>query len=133
MSRHQGRRGCLHRTGRPTYRLVRFVDELVVLVKGTKAQVEAVLVALGERVASIGLRMTPEKAGPIHIDEGFTFLGQRIISKAKGRKRFVHTFVGSEALASVMHRVKALTKRSTSRLDLVELLRALDPTGRPQR
>jgi RNA-directed DNA polymerase len=130
MSRYPGLRQYLRRKGQPTYRLVRFADDLVVLVKGTRAQAEAVLDGLGERVASIGLRLKPEKTGLIHVDEGFTFLGQRVIRRAKGRKRFVYTFVSSGALASVMRKVKALTKRSTIRLDLAELLRALNPVLR---
>jgi RNA-directed DNA polymerase len=130
MSRYQGRREYLHHTGRPTYRLVRFADDLVVLVKGTRAQAEAVLDGLAERVASIGLALKPEKTGLIHIDEGFTFLGQRVIRRPKGMKRFVYTLVSDEALASVKRRVKALTGRSTIRLDLAELLRALNPVLR---
>lgn len=70
------------------------------------------------------------KTGLIHIDEGLTFLGQRIIRRAKGRNRYVYTLVGNEALASVMRRVKTLTRRSTIRLDLAELLRALNPVLR---
>jgi RNA-directed DNA polymerase len=137
MSRYQGRREYLHRTGHPTYRLVRFADDFVVLVKGTRAQAGAVLLQLSERVLqlserveSIGLRLKPEKTRLTHIDEGFTFLGQRIVRRPKGPKRFVYTLVGNEALASIMRRVKALTKRSTIRLDLAELLRALNPVLR---
>lgn len=61
MSRYQGRRRYLHLTGHPTFRLVRFADDLVVLVKGTRAQAEAVLGGLGERVAFIGLRLKPDE------------------------------------------------------------------------
>lgn len=130
MSRYQGRREYLHHMGRPTYRLVRFADDLVVLVKGTQEQAATLLGQLAERVESIGLRLKPEKTGLTHIDAGFGFLGQRIIRKAKGPKRHVYTLVGNEALASVKRRVKVLTDRSTIRLDLAELLRALNPVLR---
>jgi len=130
MSRYRGRREYLHRTGRPTYRLVRFADDLVVLVKGTQEQAEAILAQLHERVGWIGLSLKPEKTGLTHIDAGFTFLGQRIIRKPKGLKRHVYTLVSTEALASIKRRVKVLTDRSTIRLDLVELLRALNPALR---
>jgi RNA-directed DNA polymerase len=130
MSRYQGRREYLHRMGRPTYRLVRFADDLVVLVKGTRVQAEALLGELSERVESIRLRLKPAKTGLTHIDEGFVFLGQRIIRRAKGRKRYVYTLPSNEALASVKRRVKALTNRSMIRLDLAELLRALNPVLR---
>jgi RNA-directed DNA polymerase len=130
MSRYQGRRAYLHRMGHPTYRLIRFADDLVALVKGTRAQAETLLEELSERVESIGLALKPAKTGLTHIDEGFVFLGQRIIRKPKGRKRFVYTLPSNEALASVKRRVKALTNRSMIRLDLAELLRALNPVLR---
>jgi len=125
-SRYPSQRGYLHRTGRPTYRLIRFADDLVVLVKGTQAQAEVLLGQLSARVASIGLRLKPEKTGLTHIDVGFTFLGQRIVRKPKGRKRYVYTLVSTEALATVKRRVKALTGRSTLWIEPSEVLRLLN-------
>jgi RNA-directed DNA polymerase len=130
MSRYTGRREYLHRMGHPTYRLVRFADDLVVLVKGTQAQAEVLLGELAERVGSIGLAVKPEKTRLTHIDAGFVFLGQRIIRRPKGPKRHVYTLVADEALASAKRRVKALTGRSTTNLELSELLRALNPVLR---
>ncbi len=126
VNRYPSQRGYLHRTGRPTYRLVRFADDLVVLVKGTQAQAEALLGELSERVASIGLALKPEKTGLTHIDAGFTFLGQRIVRKPKGGKRYVYTLVSAEALASIKRRVKALTGRSTIWIEPSEVLRLLN-------
>jgi RNA-directed DNA polymerase len=54
------------------------------------------------------------------------FLGQRIIRKPKGPKRYVYTFVCDEALASIKRR-KALTGRSTTSLTLADLLATLNP------
>jgi RNA-directed DNA polymerase len=130
MSRYQGQRQYLRRQGRPTYRLCRFADDFVVLVKGTRQQAEALLAELGERVKALGLRLKPEKTGVTHIDDGLCFLGQRIIRKPKGRRRVVYTFVSDEALASIKRKVKALTGRATTNLELSELLRALNPALR---
>jgi len=130
MSRYQGRRQYLRRTGHPTYRLVRFADDLVVLVKGTQAQAEALLAELGARVASIGLHLKPEKTGLAHIDVGFVFLGVRMVRKPKGYRRPVYPHPSTEALAAVKRRVKALTDRSTIGLDLADLLRNLNPVLR---
>lgn len=127
MSSYPGQRQHLRRRGQPTYRLCRFADDLVVLVKGTRAQAEALASELARRVEALGLSLKPEKTGITHIDEGFLFLGQRIVRRSKGEKRFVYTFVSNEALASVKRRVKALTGRSTTNLELSELLRALNP------
>jgi hypothetical protein len=107
---------------------------LVILVKGTAEQARALLLELVGVVEAIGLQLKPEKTGVTHIDMGFVFLGQRIVRRAKGPKRYVYTLVCDEALTSVKRKVKALTGRSTIHLELSELLRALNPilrVGRP--
>jgi len=130
MSRHASFRQTLRRKGYPTYRLVRYADDLVVCVKGTRAQAEALLDELAERVEALGLQLKPEKTGVTHIDDGFLFLGQRFIRRRKGRKRYVYTLVCDEALASIKHKVKILTGRSTRNLDLADLLAKLNPVLR---
>src|SRR5438552_8185130 len=127
MSRYTGRRQYLRSRGHPTYRLVRFADDLVVLVKGTEQQAQALLAQLAGRVEAIGLRPKEAKTGVTHIDTGFVFLGQRVIRKPKGAKRPVYTFVCDEALASIKRRIKALTGRSTTYLELAGLLRLINP------
>jgi len=127
MSRYTGRRQYLRSRGHPTYRLVRFADDLVVLVKGTEQQAQALLAQLAGRVEAIGLRLKEAKTGVTHIDTGFVFLGQRVIRKPKGAKRPVYTFVCDEALASIKRRIKALTGRSTTYLELAGLLRLINP------
>jgi len=126
MSYHTSSRQSLRRKGFPTYRLVRYADDLVVCVKGTREQAQALLEQLAERVEGIGLKLKPEKTGVTHIDEGFVFLGQRFIRRPKGSKRFVYTLVCDDALASIMRKVKALTGRSTANLALADLLATLN-------
>jgi RNA-directed DNA polymerase len=130
MSRHAGRRQYLQRTGRVTYRLVRYADDLVLLARGTREQAQALLEQLRGRVEALGLQLKAEKTAITHIDEGFVFLGQRIVRRPKGHKRYVYTFVSNEALASARRKVKALTGRSTTNLDLSELIAALNPVLR---
>lgn len=130
MSSYQGKRQYLQRRGRPTYRLVRYADDLVILVKGSREQAAALLEQLAQRVQALGLSLKPEKTGITHIDEGFVFLGLRIIRRPKGHKRYVYTFVSNEALASIKHKVKTLTGRSTLNLELSALLSALNPVLR---
>jgi RNA-directed DNA polymerase len=65
-----------------------------------------------------------------HIDEGFVFLGQRIVRRPKRNKRHVYTIVSDEAVASARRKVKALTGRSTTNLELSELIAALNPVLR---
>ncbi len=130
MSSYTGKRQYLRRQGHATWRLVRFADDLVVLVKGTQEQAEEKLAQLSGRVEAIGLSLKPEKTGVTHIDAGFCFLGQRIIRKPKGARSHVYTFVSDEALALAKRKVKALTGRSTTHLELSELLFALNPVLR---
>jgi RNA-directed DNA polymerase len=130
MSRYDGRRQYLQRQGHPTYRLVRYADDLVLLVRGTRQQAEALLDQLAGRVEALGLRLKPEKTAITHIDEGFLFLGQRIVRRPKGEKRYVYTFVSNESLGSIRRKVKALTGRSTQNMELSELIAALNPVLR---
>jgi hypothetical protein len=51
-------------------------------------------------VQALGLNLKPEKTGITHIDEGFVFLGMKIMRRAKGTRRYVYTFVGDEARLS---------------------------------
>jgi RNA-directed DNA polymerase len=126
MSRYDGRRQFLQRTGRVTYRMVRYADDLVLLARGTSEQAQSLLEQLNARVEALGLTLKAEKTAITHIDEGFVFLGQRIVRGAKGHKRYVYTFVSREALTSVTRKVKALTGRSTTNMELSELA-ALNP------
>jgi RNA-directed DNA polymerase len=127
MSRHAGRRQHLHRTGQVTYRLVRYADDLVLLARGTREQAQALLEQLKRRIEALGLQLKAEKTAITHIDEGFVFLGQRIVRRPKAHKRYVYTFVSNEALTSIRRKVKALTGRSTTNLELSELIAALNP------
>jgi RNA-directed DNA polymerase len=130
MSSYDGKRQDLRRKGHPTYRLVRYADDLVLLVKGTRAQAKALLDQLAGRVQALGLKLKAEKTAITHIDEGFVFLGQRIVRRAYGPKRHIYTFVTNEALASIKRKVKALTGRSTTNLALSELIAAINPVLR---
>jgi RNA-directed DNA polymerase len=78
-------------------------------------------------VQALGLQLKSEKTAVAHIDEGFVFLGQRIVRRPKGSSRYVYTFVSDEALASIRRKVKALTGRSTTNLELPDLIAALNP------
>ena len=66
MSRYHGRRQYLQRRGHPTYRLVRYADDLVVLVKGAREQARALLDQLAGRVEALGLSLVREDRGHPH-------------------------------------------------------------------
>lgn len=107
-SRYKGRRQQLHHAGRPTYRLIRYADDFVLMVKGTPEQAEV----LKEEVATVlaeelKLTLSPAKTLVTHIDDGFDFLGFRIQRKTRNGKRTVYTFPSRRAFESIKRRVKA--------------------------
>jgi len=116
------------RAGVPAYRLVRYADDFVVMVGGTRADAEALWDEVGAVLAPMGLRLSEEKTGVCHIDEGFDFLGWRIQRRSwRGRtgKRAVYTYPSKKALASVMAKVRSITRRRKHRT-LADLLRLLN-------
>ena len=66
------------RAGEPVMRLVRYADDFVVLVHGTRQDAEALWDEVTAVLAPIGLRLSEEKTRVCHVDEGFDFLGWRI-------------------------------------------------------
>jgi RNA-directed DNA polymerase len=116
------------RAGLANYRIVRYADDFVVLVAGTKAHTEALREDVARVLAPMGLRLSEAKTKVCHIDEGFDFLGFRIQRRLKRgtTKRVVYTYPSKKALASIVGRVRALTRRS-SHPTLAVLLRQLNP------
>ena len=120
------------RKGVPAYRLIRYADDFVVMVGGTRADAEALWDEAAAVLAPMGLRLSAEKSGVCHIDEGFDFLGWRIQRRSwrgRGNKRAVYTYPSKKALASVMAKVRSLTQRKKHRT-LRALLRRLNPVLR---
>jgi RNA-directed DNA polymerase len=104
------------RRGEPMYRLVRYADDFVVLVSGTEAQAEALKVDVAAVLSTMGLRLSVEKTGVCHIDDGFVFLGFRIQRQRKrgASKVFVYSWPSKKALASIMAKIKAITRQGTN-------------------
>jgi RNA-directed DNA polymerase len=116
------------KAGVPACRLVRYADDFVVMVKGTREHAEALRDETSRVLAPIGLRLSEEKTSVCHIDEGLDFLGYRIQRRSwRGRadKRAVYTYPSKKALASVMAKVRTITARGKHRT-LADLLRLLN-------
>ncbi|MBP7988777.1 MAG: group II intron reverse transcriptase/maturase [Candidatus Microthrix sp.] len=120
------------RAGEPVMRLVRYADDFVVMVHGTRDDAEALWGEVAAVLAPMGLRLSEEKTRVCHLDEGFDFLGWHIQRRAwRGRagKRAVYTYPSKKSLLSVMDKVRSLTRRARHRT-LADLLRRLNPTLR---
>jgi RNA-directed DNA polymerase len=120
------------RAGGPVMRLVRYADDFVVMVAGTRGDAEALWDEVAAVLAPMGLRLSEAKTRVCHIDEGFDFLGWRIQRRGwRGRtgKKAVYTYPSKKALASVMAKVRSLTRRAKHRT-LADLLRSVNPVLR---
>jgi RNA-directed DNA polymerase len=117
-----------HQAGLPNYRLVRFADDFVVLVHGARADAEQLRDDVTRVLAPMGLRLSETKTRVSHIDEGLDFLGFRIQRRRKPgtTRRVVYTYPSKKALAGIVGRVRALTRR-TAHPSLAALLRQLNP------
>src|SRR5438876_10336795 len=78
-------------------------------VSGTKAHAEALKEEIAGILATMGLRLSPEKTLITHIDDGLEFLGWRI---QRHRKRgtgkcYVYVYPAKKALAAIKAKAKA--------------------------
>jgi RNA-directed DNA polymerase len=121
-----GARRWRRHKGLATYRLVRYADDFVVLVAGTREHAEAAAV-----LAPMGLRLSEEKTRIVHIDEGFDFLGFRIVRQRKrgSGKRAIYTYPAKNSLAEIKAKVRTMTQGATD-LSLMSLLHRLNPVLR---
>lgn len=125
------RREAHRKRGGATYRIIRYADDFVIMVAGTKAHADALWDEVAEVIAPLGLRLSVEKSRVCHLDEGFDFLGFRIQRRRKKgtTKMCVYTYPSKKALLSILEKVRALTKRARHH-GLADLLGRLNPVLR---
>jgi len=116
------------RPWRPAASYYRYADDFVVVVKGNRHHAEQVRVACRDFLEqALKLTLNMDKTFITHVDDGFTFLGHRIIRKRgpTGRKRPVTT-VPQDRYQRLAHRLTAQlsTDYGANRIDLVEHLNA---------
>ena len=97
--------------GEATWRLVRYADDFVVMVAGTRAHAEALKDEVAAVLATMALRLSEAKTSILHIDEGVDFLGFRIQRHRQrgSQRRYVYTYPSKKALAAVKATVRTLT------------------------
>jgi RNA-directed DNA polymerase len=103
--------------GLATWRLVRYADDFVVMVAGTRAHAEQLRAEVAAVLARMGLRLSDDKTRIVHLDEGFDFLGFRIQRQPKrgASKHVVYTYPSKQALWAVKATVRTLTTGDTNR------------------
>ena len=121
------------RAGGATMKLVRYADDFVVMVHGQQGDAEALWGEVAAVLQPMGLRLSEAKTRLTHIDDGFDFLGWRIQRRRKkghqAGKRYVYTYPSKKSLASIIDKVRRLTRRASHRT-LADLLRRLNPVIR---
>ena len=92
--RDQRRMTRRQRRGEPSFRLIRYADDWVALVRGDRDDAEAIRDEAAEVLSTMGLRLSEEKTTLVHINEGFDFLGWRIQRHQKRgtAKYYVYTY-----------------------------------------
>jgi len=123
----QSKRKYRRKTGRPTWRIVRYADDFIVMVHGTEADALQLHEEVARVLATVGLRLSEAKTQVTHLDRGFDFLGFRIQRKRKRgtNKWYVYTFVADRAIRAVKDKIRTLTHR-TSQRDLEDLLQQIN-------
>jgi RNA-directed DNA polymerase len=124
-------------TRRNVGELVRYADDGVVLCRSA-AQASAALEAVGEILASLGLRLHPDKTKVVDLRqgrEGLEFLGCHFRARMSGRlwehkrivRYYLHRWPSQTAMARLRAKVRDLTGRNRVGIDIRDVIAALNP------
>jgi RNA-directed DNA polymerase len=117
--------------------LVRYADDGVVLCRSA-AQAEHARAVLGEVLASLGLRLHPDKTKVVDLREGrdgLDFLGCHFRARMSGRlweqkriiRYYLHRWPSQTAMARVRANVRDRTGRNRVGIDIRDVIAALNP------
>jgi RNA-directed DNA polymerase len=120
------------RHGQANYRLIRYADDWLLLVTGTREHAVEMRDRAAAVLAPMGLRLSEEKTKITHIDEGVDFLGWRIQRHRKRgtNRRHIYWYPSRKAVQAVTGKVKMLCRRMDTNQPLDALLRQLNPALR---
>jgi RNA-directed DNA polymerase len=124
-------------TRRNVGELVRYADDGVVLCRSA-AQAEHALAAVGEILASLGLRLHPDKTKVVDLREGregLDFLGCRFQARMSGRlweqrrivRYYLHRWPSQTAMARLRAKIRDHTGRNRVGRDIRDLIAVLNP------
>ncbi|MDV5145409.1 group II intron reverse transcriptase/maturase [Streptomyces sp. SBC-4] len=121
------RRRTRLRRGEPNLRLVRYADDFLVLVAGTREHCDVLREEVAAVLAPMGMRLSMEKTRITHIDEGLDFLGWRIQRHRKrGTDRhYVYTYPAKKSVRTVARKIKTICRTDVNQ-PLPVLLRQLN-------
>jgi RNA-directed DNA polymerase len=115
-----------NRQWKPAISYCRYADDFLVIVKGTKAHAETIREACREFLEDkLKLTLNMDKTHITHVNDGFIFLGHRIIRRRgpKGRMHVVTTIPWEKYRGFVGKLVQQLSGNySVNRMDMVQSL-----------
>jgi len=115
-----------NRQWKPAVAYCRYADDFVIIVKGTKTQAEALREECRAFLeGKLKLTLNMEKTHVTHVNDGFVFLGHRIIRKRgpRGNMRVVSTIPREKLRNFAAKLTKALSGNySENKIDVVEKL-----------
>ncbi|QZY47762.1 MULTISPECIES: group II intron reverse transcriptase/maturase [Mycolicibacterium] len=117
--------------------LVRYADDGVVLCRSA-AQAEHALAAVGEILASLGLRLHPDKTKVVDLregGEGLDFLGCHFRARMSGRlweqrrivRYYLHRWPSQTAMVRLREKVRERTGRNRVGFDIRDVIAVLNP------
>src|SRR2546430_4014613 len=124
---------------RKGYQLTRFADDWVITCKSVAAA-RAALAAATRILERLGVRLNPQKTRIVHIQQGFDFLGYRIV-RTTGKSKLSRSMIQRwnptgliayrtrKSIRRFRDRVRMLTRRSPQRTTAA-LIKELNPTLR---
>lgn len=117
--------------GHATYRMIRYADDFVILVRGNREQAAAIRDEAAQIIGDeLRMELSAAKTLITHVDDGFDFLGHHVRRVPWKGKRVAWTYPSKKSLEAVKYKVKSLTNASTTHLSLKVLLMRINPVLR---
>jgi RNA-directed DNA polymerase len=119
------RRARRRAKGLPNWRIVRYADDFVILVHGTRDDVQTLHDDIAHVLEPLGLRLSQAKTRIAHMSESLDFLGFRIQWRRKRgmSKWYVYTFIADRPIRSLKDKIRALTHRTSQQPPGAALIR----------
>ena len=108
---------------------IRYADDFVILVSGTREQAEAEKQSLARFLhETLRLTLSPEKTHVTGLEDGFEFLGHRVRLRWDDRWGYWPRIeIPRDKIKSVRYRIKQMTARGHLHLSFQEVIDALNP------
>lgn len=130
VSKVSGRHSWDRKLGRPTFYMVRYADDFVVLVQGTRQEAEEERHALAQFLKEeLRMELSMEKTRITDVREGFDFLGYRVVqqrSPATGR-HVGNLFIPKSKLQLLRDKIKGKVRKTPTGRTLADLIDTINP------